>query len=625
MNFMVLAGFDQIPVEAHAMAENVLKRLDVAIAYDNSGSMNDDTYCFKCFNERNPDNYPPPSCYGCYDATPGKDYPDGERMYLPYPNEFCESQEPVVHRGYDIVVAEAEWFSNSTSVAGGRHDYDRDTYEDGTTFWMLQRVESSQASGHSYEKNDQRGAHLMHMPTVERTLGHLGTDEAPRLDYNLNLPTPGYWYIWIRAQCGPWPGGGERADSCMVHWGANNGPIGRTSPADFGVEAALTPGYCLCHTGPCDCRPPQEGGNRGNRWMWVRLGAVSVDTSELQVNLWGGGTGFRLDKLLLTRNPEGPDDAYPDRAPSFIRDTTPTWKDVRQLMYQSYEDDGRYGGPPDTGGRNGLACDICSAYYGGSQEAGCDKTQDDIFDDAQPIRSAKESAKSFVKRLRARFDQVAFVDYATDSSISRELNCVWKRNVPPVAYGLGIWTPGKGPDKAWTWCFDHRTGEGGVDGPPVNVPADGSVIYAIDSLSPGNWTNMPEGLANAIEVLQPTPPHNGRPFAARYIILMTDGVPNRWPGFPDDHECFADPELWIDSETRMDESNARDCTIYYAQQAESEGIAIFTIGLGVNVDEALLQEVARLTGGVYFGVTNRAELDEAYEQIANRMILRLVE
>jgi hypothetical protein len=342
--------------------------------------------------------------------------------------------------------------------------------------------------------------------------------------------------------------------------------------------------------------------------------------------------GFRLDKILLTRNPEGPSNASADRAPSFIRATTLSWDDARPFAYQTYVRNGRYGGPPDTGGRNGLACDVCNALYGGSKDAGCDKALDDTFDDAQPIRAAQEAAKTFVRRMRARFDQVAFVEYATESSISRELNCVWQRDVPPVEYGPGLWDPVAGPDNAWVWCFDHRTGAGGYEGLPSASQDDGSVIYAIESMVPEVWTNIAEGMDNGIQVLRSGSDHYGRPFAARYIILLTDGVPNRWPDYPGDHECHTgdSQDLWPadgyeDASRNDDEAKARDCTIYYADEAKSKGIAVFTIGLGYNVDDDLLTEVAQRTGGSYFPVTSGEELNAAFEEIANRMILRLVE
>jgi hypothetical protein len=290
---------------------------------------------------------------------------------------------------------------------------------------------------------------------------------------------------------------------------------------------------------------------------------------------------------------------------------------------------GRYGGPPDTGGRNGLACDVCNALYGGSKDDGCDKALDDTFDDAQPIRAAQEAAKTFVRRMRARFDQVAFVEYATRSSIARELNCVWQRDVPPVEYGLGVWDPETGPDNAWTWCFDHRTGTGGYEGLPSSDIDEGSVIYAIESMVPEIWTNIAQGMDNGIQVLQPSSGHYGRPYAARYIVLLTDGVPNRWPNYPGYHECH-EGDLWPaegyeDVSRNEDEAKGRDCTIFYTDEAKRKGIAVFTIGLGVNVDDDLLTEVARRTGGSYFPVSSGEELNAAFEEIANRMILRLVE
>jgi len=339
--------------------------------------------------------------------------------------------------------------------------------------------------------------------------------------------------------------------------------------------------------------------------------------------------GFRLDKILLTRSPEGPSNASADRAPTFIRATTSTWAEAQPFPYQTYVRNGRYGGPSDTGGRNGLACDPCNALYGGSKDAGCDKALDDTFDDAQPIRAAKEAAKTFVHRLTARFDQIAFVEYSTQSEISRELNCVWQRGRPPTDYGLGVWDPDLGPDQAWTWCFDHRTGTGGYEGLPNEDTDEGSIIYAIDSMEAEGSTNIALGLKHGNDVLQQGEGHYARPFSARYIILLTDGIPNRWPNHPRAHECYAD-DLWPvegveDKSKTEEEARARDCVIYYADQAQSEGIAVFTIGLGVNVDDDLLTEVARRTNGSYFAVTSGEELNAAFEEIANRMILRLVE
>jgi hypothetical protein len=171
-----------------------------------------------------------------------------------------------------------------------------------------------------------------------------------------------------------------------------------------------------------------------------------------------------------------------------------------------------------------------------------------------------------------------------------------------VGYGLGVYDPDTGADHAWTWCFDQRTGTGGYDGPPDDNRRGGSVIYAIDSMEPATWTNIAGGLESGIEVLSQDPGHFGRPFAKRYIILLTDGVPNRWPGYPNDHACHEE-DLWPPDETTPeegsdDEAKARDCAIYYANQAKvDENIRIFA----------------------------PEGMHQAFEDIANTIDLRLVE
>jgi hypothetical protein len=365
----------------------------------------------------------------------------------------------------------------------------------------------------------------------------------------------------------------------------------------------------------------------------VRLGDVVAAADQLQVNLWGGGPGFRLDKLVLTRDPEPPGGGA-DRAPSFIRETTPSWNDVKDQAYQTYELQGRYGGPEDTRGRSGMACDTCNALYGlrvlEEETIKCDNTLDDTFDDAQPIRAAKEAAKSFVRRLRARFDQVAFVQYSDTATISRKLNCVWQRGPVPAEYGVGVYDPESEAeikaDNAWTWCFDHRTGPSGyeLDTPPDTSVQSGSVVYAIESVQPNGWTNIADALQKGMDVLEPSEPQYGRPYALRFVILMTDGVPNRYPGKSGQQACYEE-DLWPDNSGSEAEIRARDCVIYYAREAKTKGIAVFTIGLGLNVDQELLAEVARTTGGEAFLAERAEELEAIFQEIANRIFLRLVE
>jgi hypothetical protein len=107
------------------------------------------------------------------------------------------------------------------------------------------------------------------------------------------------------------------------------------------------------------------------------------------------------------------------------------------------------------------------------------------------------------------------------------------------------------------------------------------------------------------------------------MILMTDGVPNRWPG----SQCHQE-DLWPypHSPTDAQIDKAKDCVIYYAREAKARNIAIFTVGLGLTAkqEEALLMEVADLTGGEYFYAQTAGELEQKLQQIADRIFLRLV-
>jgi uncharacterized repeat protein (TIGR01451 family) len=596
---------------------------DIVLVFDESASMDDDTYCYR-------DNLRSP----CY-IQGDNEYPEGDRLYLPFGDWICATQVPTSDSGYEILVAEAEYFSYTTSYA--EHPYDRDLYAYPGTFWMLQRTQDSQASGYRHEQDDRRGAHLMHMPLRLSLPGHLTvTAEAPRLDYGFTIPVSGTWYAWVRAQCGPAIGDATQADGCLVHWGVDGTwrEGESTAVADFGE------------------RGPLEAGSNDSRWIWVRLGSVVFsDTLDHQVHIWGGGIAFRLDKVLLTRHPEGPSpsSSFPDRAPSFVRHTTPDWVDVRYDEYQAYYYADRYGGPPDTMGRTGYACHPCNPIYGLVVNQGCtvgqapgpgckdldgsgqidadeicDNRYDDIFDDNQPIRAAQEAAKAFLYRQRARAEQVGFVAYSTQYNHDvRELMCI---ETPaggylPMPDYPGVWDPMAGPDPAWIWCFDHRTSPDGYSSPERSSNTTyGSIVGAIEGMQAGGFTNVADGLRMGIEHLGTFLGHYGRSCATSAIVLLLDKVPNRWPGYPN---CGAgsccEHDLYLPNDGTDVENKARDCAIYFADAAGDGGIIVYTVGLGPDADHALLQAIADRTGGSYYYAPKGGNLRAAYQQVADHI------
>ena len=49
--------------------------------------------------------------------------------------------------------------------------------------------------------------------------------------------------------------------------------------------------------------------------------------------------------------------------------------------------------------------------------------------------------------------------------------------------------------------------------------------------------------------------------------------------------------------------------------AKSDGIKIYTIGVGNKLDESLLEQIATMTGGIYYKVANVDDLEQVYSQI----------
>jgi hypothetical protein len=594
MNFMLFIGFREVPVSAQAVAENV-SNVDVAIVYDRSGSMEFDT-----------------RCYGCYEAyAPAGAYPNGRRYPLPYDANICAASQPIVNGSYRILVAEAEYFTYNSSYV--EHDYHREYYVPNTnsTYWAIQRDPGAYASGYrSPYSNDNRGAHMMHMPFSALVDGHSTVDsKAPRLDYAFTIPSAGTWYVWIRAQAGPRD---TPVKPWIVHVGIDGALLGSTNSGDFETAGG-----------------DYAGANDG-RWTWARIGSQSLTQAVHQVNVWGGGPGFRLDKVMVTNNPEG-EGTGRDKSSSFIRSTTPTWASMQTEQYQtysySYASATYYMGPADTRGRTGYACHQCNYIYGLVKNQGCTVGQapgagcedlngngridqdeicnninDDLFDDKQPIRASKEAAKNFVKRMKARFDQVGFTTYSADHTINSELRCVKQSGYPDPALGRGVWDfDTNQPDAAWTQCF-------------------GNVITAIDSMDSEGNTNIGGGLWDGISILGTQSPHYGRPSAAKVIVLMTDGQANVSPN----STCYA--QDWYQPNTgNSTNDRAKDCVMYYANQAKNSNIIIYTIGLGDTADRLLLQAAADRTGGAFYYAPDSSKLDYIFEQIADQIFLRLIQ
>jgi uncharacterized repeat protein (TIGR01451 family) len=160
----------------------------------------------------------------------------------------------------------------------------------------------------------------------------------------------------------------------------------------------------------------------------------------------------------------------------------------------------------------------------------------------------------------------------------------------------------------------------GADNCTAEVITD-TVLYELDRTRAGGSTNIAGGIGLGIDVLSTVSPHYGRPGAARVMVLMTDGQANRYPNYPNYHECWQE-DLWPNTGD-PDIDRAADCVIHYARKARDNGIAICTISLGYSADRELMTAVAQMTGCIHRGADSRERLDRVFDDLYERIFLQL--
>jgi hypothetical protein len=307
---------------------------------------------------------------------------------------------------------------------------------------------------------------------------------------------------------------------------------------------------------------------------------LAADT-PYTLNVWAAGQGFRLDKIVITT----------DSRSNLVDYGRPLDWDLSGVTDS---------GPAETHGRTNWACNSEDPRFLPDHPT---YGRDDLYDDFQPIRAAKEAAKAFVRRLNPDLDQIAYVEYSTSGSIKEELYCV-KR--------LGS-------------CEDFENVVAGIE----DTYASGSTNIA-DALWDGirvlTTGEEPSNDGSGFPSKQPGRQHYGRPSAAHILVLMTDGQANKNPSLPWGYgNCYSD-DLWPD---QAGESNAqrkaRECVVWFAQHARDQGIVVYTIGLGANADNELLAHVANITGGWYYFAPSADELDSIFDNLYERIFLRLTD
>lgn len=115
-----------------------------------------------------------------------------------------------------------------------------------------------------------------------------------------------------------------------------------------------------------------------------------------------------------------------------------------------------------------------------------------------------------------------------------------------------------------------------------------SANFAISSQFEGGMTNVGGGIDSGITAVNH--PSLSRPWATNALVLMSDG----------NHNTGTDP-------------------IVAAQNAVNESIPIYTVSFSDEADQALMQQIADMTGGTHYHAVNAQQLNDAFRDIARRL------
>ncbi len=603
MTFMQFVGFRHFPVEATAEAENI-SNIDTVLVYDRSGSMEFDTLCYGCWEKAAGQMYPDGDLYPLHwsystiasaDHCAGWDSSSGYNCgsYQYYNSSYEYNNCNWHHRTYSdryYIVVEGEEYSRLSA------DYHIWGYTPYYTFWVIQH----NGRNAYYRNGSIRGAYLSHHPYrnyqnstglgvactwsdltngeyCRRNLPAGGPYTAPRADYDFYAPSGAEggnhddYYIWVRGQGGPY-----NSDRHLF-WGIDGAPYGEENYFPTGAD--------------------YDGASSGS-WDWRCLGRVdNIYQGTHTLNLWAGGAGFDVDRIVIQT------------------------RDSDNACANDYSPPDSPDGYAPNNGRTDWACSSCDPRFAGrpggqtsptyrpdcSVGGNPDQRYDAIYDDEQPIRNALEAAKHFVGRLDARFDQIGYVRYSGSSEIMDELECLRRRGVEDL----------DNPNCNPSWS--------NPGGEPPRDPDCGcfagvitnTVLYDLDNTTASGNTNIAEGMMDGIAVLSTQNPHYGRPGAAHIMVLMTDGEANTYSGC--DSACDDDPNLWPN-----DSVLAKDCVVYYAHEARDNAIVVYTISLGWGADRELMEHVADTTGGFHRWAPTSDKLDAIFDELFERIFLRLI-
>jgi len=162
---------------------------------------------------------------------------------------------------------------------------------------------------------------------------------------------------------------------------------------------------------------------------------------------------------------------------------------------------------------------------------------------------------------------------------------------------------------------------------PTNDQA--AILASIDRLTPRRGTSLANGILASLKTIDTM--SNPAPAPRLYSNLTPAPEPTATP-VPEGKYTSAVIILLTDGE-----NNERPDPLAAARAAADRGVRIYTIGVGsvagttihvegftvhTKLDEALLQEIAQLTDGLYYNAGNEEDLRMIYENIDPQLVIR---
>jgi hypothetical protein len=141
-----------------------------------------------------------------------------------------------------------------------------------------------------------------------------------------------------------------------------------------------------------------------------------------------------------------------------------------------------------------------------------------------------------------------------------------------------------------------------------------SISDRLNGMQAGHYdpsTNMGAGMLRGIEELTSS---RSNPSSKKIMFLLTDGYAN----------------VGCDGCTKNDPIGGKNYAISMAHQAANAGIQIFAVSVGVDSDQALMDQIAQITGGKHFhagGTVDQytAQLEDIFKELGGMRAASLVE